>query len=670
VSLRTDPADVPDAPAPAAYVIGTAGHIDHGKSALVRALTGIDPDRLDEEKRRGMTIDLGFAHLDLPGGRRAGIVDVPGHERLIRTMLAGAGGMDLVLLVVAADEGVMPQTREHLDILRFLRPRGGLIVLSKIDLVDDAEWLALVEEDLRHLSTGTFLDGARIVRVSARTGAGLDHLVGTIGHCLDALTARSAEGPVRLPIDRVFTMTGFGTVVTGTLWSGRIRTGDALAVLPGGEAARVRQIERHGTRVDEVLAGSRAALNLVGAEREALARGAVLATPATLQPASLLDVRVALLPGAPPLAHLARLRFYLGTDEALCRIALLDRDRLAPGEEAPAQLRFERPVVAARSDRFVLRRYSPLTTLGGGEVLAADPPRRRRGAASAQTVAALAGAPGEAVLRQAVSARGLAGTTPEALSPVLAESAATLAERLRTLLASGDLLLIGGRLLAHEAVEGARERLVRLLEETHRGRPWRLGLPREEVRRRVLAEADDRLAGAVLDRFLASGVIGMTRGFVHLSGWDPRYAPEEARWREILLAAMADGRFAPPGLAEVETHPAGKTGGGPHGPRGEPSAFHIAAQSLQEEGTLIEAAPGIFFAAAVLEEIRERIVAHINRAGEITVAGLRDGLGTSRKYALALLEYFDGIRVTRRVGDRRVLAARTGGTPPATPRAQ
>ncbi|MBI3975495.1 MAG: selenocysteine-specific translation elongation factor, partial [Armatimonadetes bacterium] len=618
-------------PSSAPHVIGTAGHIDHGKSALVRALTGIDPDRLEEEKRRGMTIDLGFAHLDLPDGRRVGIVDVPGHERLIRNMLAGAGGMDLILLVVAADEGVMPQTREHLDILRFLRPRGGLIVVSKIDLVEDPEWLALVEEDLRRLTAGTFLEGAEMIRVSAKTGAGLEALVGALGRRLDALPGHPAEVAVRLPIDRVFTMAGFGTVVTGTLWSGRIRIGDTLAVLPDGGTARVRQIERHGERVEEVAAGSRAALNLVGIDRDHLERGAVLATPSTLRAAALLDAQVRLLPGSPPLAHLARLRFYLGTDEALCRLALLDRDRLAPGEEAPVQLRFERPVVAVRGDRFVLRRYSPLVTVGGGVVLGVDPPRRRRGTASAAALAALADASPVALLQAAIGARGLAGTTPDMLAPTLGERPEVLAERVKGMVESGAILQVGERLFDGTAVDAAAHRLLDLLQETHRRSPWRLGLPREEVKSRALAGADDRLAAALLDRLTQTGAVGITRGFVHLSAHRPALAPPEAELREAILQTIAAGGFAPPALAAVETQVVTAAAGVRPGLR--QAAFSTMVQSLQDEGKLVEVAPGILFASDVLEEVRRRVVAQIEGAGEITVAALRDALGTSRKYA-------------------------------------
>ncbi|HEY6102193.1 MAG TPA: selenocysteine-specific translation elongation factor, partial [bacterium] len=303
------------------YVIGTAGHIDHGKSALVKALTGIDPDRLEEEQRRGMTIDLGFAHFDLPGDRRVGIVDVPGHERLIRNMLAGATGIDLVLFVVAADEGVMPQTREHLDVLRFLPVRSGIVALSKIDLLPDPEWLALVRDDLATLMSGTFLQEAPIVEVSAKTGQGIEALRAAIDHALGGLPSRAVNAPTRLPIDRAFTMTGFGTVVTGTLWSGRIRSGENIELLPPGRVLRIRGIQSHGSQRDHAEAGSRVAVNLAGIEKGEVERGDVLATPGVFVPTTRIEVRVRLLPQAARLTQGTRIRFYLGSAEVFGRLS-------------------------------------------------------------------------------------------------------------------------------------------------------------------------------------------------------------------------------------------------------------------------------------------------------------------------------------------------------------
>ena len=639
----SNPAHPP--PPAASFVIGTAGHIDHGKSALVKALTGIDPDRLEEEKRRGMTIDLGFAHLDLPSGRRVGIVDVPGHERLIKNMLAGAGGIDLVLLVIAADEGVMPQTREHLDILHFLNLRQGLVVLNKIDLVEDPGWLLLVEEDIARLTAGTFLEGAPIVPASAKTGQGLDRLIAEIDRRLDGVLPRPVDGPMRLPIDRVFIMPGFGTVVTGTLWSGRVRPGDTLEVLPAGLTVRVRQVEQHGQRVEGVTAGSRTALNLAGVEREALDRGMVLASPGTLQPAALLDVRVRTVPGAPSLAHLTRVRLYLGAAEVFCRLALLDRERLAPGEEALAQVRLERPLVAVRGDRFVLRRYSPLATLGGGEVITVNPPRRRRGEQAVAVVASLLTADASTLVQTAVAERGLAGVTIEALAPAVAQRPEALAEVAARLVADGKVLQVRERLFDAGAVERATARMTELLTEAHRQAPWRLGVPRVEVKTRAFPGADDRLFAAVLERLAGTGAVGVTRGFIHLGTHQSSHTPEEQSTRAAIRRAIADGRFTPPPLEEV----AARLGAGPVSAR--------MVQALLEDGTLVEVAPGIVFAAEVLDDVARRVAAQIEASGEITVAQLRDTLGTSRKFALALLEYFDGIRLTRRVGDRRVLAA-------------
>src|SRR3989454_2179814 len=364
------------------FVVGTAGHIDHGKSALVKALTGIDPDRLEEEKRRGMTIDLGFAHFDLPSGRRAGIVDVPGHERLIKNMLAGATGIDLVLLVIAADEGVMPQTREHLDILRFLPVRTGIVVLNKIDLVEDPSWLALVKDDVKALVAGTFLQGAPVVELSAKTGQGIPELAKVMDQMLDRLPALQMDAPARLPVDRAFTMAGFGTIVTGTLWSGRIAVGDTLELLPQGKQVRARGVQSHGESVAAGIAGSRVAANLAGVEKKEITRGNVVWAPGVFKPTNLMDVRIRLLADAPVLPHLARIRLYLGSDEAIGRLSLLDRPRLEAGGSAVAQVRLETALVAATGDPFVIRRFSPLITAGGGEVIHAHPPRRRRGAAS------------------------------------------------------------------------------------------------------------------------------------------------------------------------------------------------------------------------------------------------------------------------------------------------
>lgn len=630
-------------PAAAGAVIGTAGHIDHGKSALVRALTGIDPDRLDEEKRRGMTIDLGFAHLDLPGGRRVGVVDVPGHERLIKNMLAGAAGLDLVLLVIAADEGVMPQTREHLDILRFLHVRRGLVVLNKMDLVTDPDWLALVEDDVRALCAGTFLDGAPVLRVSARTGAGLPELAGAIARALEDAPPRDVAGPARLPVDRGFTMEGFGTVVTGTLWSGRIRAGDVLELLPERREVRVRQLQRHGVAVDEARAGQRVALNLAGVGKDEVRRGDVLAAPRTIEPARVLDARIRLLRGAPSLPYRGRIRLYLGADEVIGRVRLLDRTRLEPADSAVVQLLLERPAVAVRGDPFVLRRYSPMTTIGGGEVIAAPAPLRRRGDAAAAEIAALETSGLGARVLAAVRAAGSAGTSVDALSPLLGEGRDRVAAEAEVLIDGAQVLAIRGRLFAAGAADGVRQSILRALAAYHRETPWRIGMPRDDLKTRAFEGGDDRLYGHVFDALAESGEIAVTGERVRVRGFVPARGAADEAAAAAVEGAYREGRYAPPDRAEVLARAADR------------SAAERMFQALLDEGILVDAGGGVVFHRAALADVETHVREHLARHGEITVASLRDLLGSSRKFTLALLEYFDARRVTRRVGDKRVL---------------
>ena len=644
--VRDPSVDAAPGTAPRRYaVVGTAGHIDHGKSALVRALTGTDPDRLLEEKRRGMTIDLGFAYADLPSGIRVGFVDVPGHERLIRNMLAGAAGVDLVLLVVASDEGVMPQTREHLDILRFLRIRRGLVVLNKVDLVTDPEWLDLVREDVAALCAGTFLEGAPILPVSARTGEGLPELVAALDRALGDLPPRDAEAPMRLPVDRSFTMAGFGTVVTGTLWAGRVKPGDVLVVLPAGREVRVRHVQSHGTPVEEARAGQRVALNLVGVAKEEVPRGSVLAPPGSFLPTQLADIRVRLLPTAPPLDHHARVRLYVGADEVIGRIRLLDRSRLGPGEEAVAQIRFERPAVVARGDPFVLRRYSPMTTIGGGEVIVANAPLRRRGAETAELLAREARSGFDAQVLSAIQRAGRTGTTVELVAQALAATRERVAAQVASLLEAGEVIQIRGRLFGRRVAEDLREAIVGTLERYHQATPWRGGMPREDLKVQSFGTGDDRLYGYVLEELQAQGGVVLRGDLVARRDFTPQRSGTEEAARRAIEEAYRQGRFTPPSPAEVLTSLPDRAAG------------ERMLQTLLDEGVVVEVGEDVLFHRDVLEEIRALVVAHIARHGEITVATLRDLLGSSRKYTVTVLEYFDALRVTRRIGDRRVLAA-------------
>lgn len=621
--------------------VGTAGHIDHGKSALVRALTGTDPDRLAEEQRRGMTLDLGFAHLDLPSGRRIGIVDVPGHEALIHNMLAGAGGMDLVMLVVAADEGAMPQTREHLDILRFLRIAGGVVVLSKLDLVTDPEWLAVVEEDLAAMVAGTPLEGAPVARVSSRTGEGLPQLVRTLDDLVARVPPRPSNGPVRLPVDRSFTMQGFGTVVTGTLWSGAIRPGDQLVILPHEREVRVRGVQVHGSAVPEARAGSRVAVNLVGVEKDEVRRGEVLATPGAFRATDRLDVRLRLLPSAPPLKQAARLHLHLGSAATVGRVALSDRAHLAPGDETLAQLRLEEPLVALHGDRFVVRRYSPTETLGGGVVLNASPGRRRRAQAAAALEAAnRSGA--EALVVSAVAATGSAGLPPGAAAAAAGVDEAGAAGAIESAVTTGLLVERGGRLFARSVLDDLRRSVEEALRAYHQRAPWRRGMPREDLKSRVAGGATDRLFDGVVGDLLAEGRVEIHRGLLALAGFEPVVPDADRRARDAVMTALVGGGVSPPSVDDLRRLAA-------------PDAVDRMLQALMDDGLVVAVASDLRFAASVVEQVRRMVVDTLRGDGEVTVATVRDRLRTSRKFALALLEFFDAARVTRRVGDRRVL---------------
>ncbi len=627
--------------------VGTAGHIDHGKSALVRALTGIDPDRLAEEQRRGMTLDLGFAHLDLPSGRRIGIVDVPGHEALIHNMLAGAGGLDLVMLVVAADEGAMPQTREHLDILRFLRSSGGVVVLTKIDLVSDPEWVAAVQDDLARLVAGTVLKDAPMVQVSARTGAGLPGLIATLDRLAAAVPSKPTDGPVRLPIDRSFTMQGFGTVVTGTLWSGTIRAGDQLTVLPDARDVRVRGVQVHGEAVPAASAGSRVAVNLSGIEKGEVARGDVLATRGAFRPTDRLDVRLRLLPGAAAVRHSSRLHVHLGAGATVGRVALVDRARLEPGAEGLAQLRLERPIVAVHGDRFVVRRYSPPQTLGGGGVLDASPPARRRGARTAEALEAVDQAGPAALVVAAVAACGQAGMVAADAAAAAGLEGPAAASALRAALADGRLVELGDRVFARSVADDVQRRIAEALQSHHQRMPWRLGMPREDLKSRVASGGGDRLFDAVLGELRRSGRIADPHGLIALAGHAPRVAEADQRLRAALLASIERNDASPPTLDDLHR-------------LGDRAAVDRMLQALIDDGVIVAVSPDLRFAAPAVERVRRIVVEMLQHGGDVTVATLRDRLQTSRKYALALLEYLDSVRVTRRVGDRRVAGPRAG----------
>lgn len=639
-------------------IIGTAGHVDHGKTALIRALTGVDTDRLPEEKQRGISIELGFAPLRLPSGRRAGVVDVPGHERFVHHMVAGAAGMDLVILVVAADEGIMPQTREHVDILSLLGIRHGLVALTKVDLVD-SEWLELVGEEVRRYLAGTFLGDAPIIGVSSVTGQGLEALRQELDRLLGRVPPRDPGGPVRLPVDRVFTAPGFGTVVTGTLVSGTVRTGDTVEVLPGGRQARVRQVQVHGERVEEAVAGQRVALNLAGLEHRRVERGQVVCTPGVFSSTSRLAGRLELLPGAAPLRSGTRVHFHLGTAEVSARVVLLDREELLPGAEGLARFRLEGEVVAARGDRFVVRSWSPLRTVGGGKVLAPHSWHRRYAAAhleslreleeegiSGEVLAALEG--GE-VLRTAEDLAGRSGL-----------GAAEVEANLTELLSQGRVVRISAPGETGGAAQwwGSATRLadlesraLHLLDGYHARHPARAGMPREELRQR-LGMADSRAFAALLAEWEGKGVLGTGGDRVWRAGFRPAAGGALGRARQLVVEKLTEGRFSPPlggELVEEVTR---------LGVAREDAADLL--EVLVREGEIVRITAELYLAAPVYRELEQMVREFLQEHGSMTAAQFRDLLGTTRKYAIPLLEHLDAVRFTRRLGDQRVLYGGAG----------
>ena len=626
-------------------VVGTAGHIDHGKTALVKALTGIDTDRLPEEKARGITIDLGFAFLEEPDGLTIEIVDVPGHERFVKNMLAGVGGIDLAMLVIAADEGVMPQTREHLAICSLLHIKAGLVALTKTDLVE-ADWLELVRDDVATLVRGTFLEGGPVVAVSAKTGQGLAELRAALRDLASRAQARVSDQLPRLPIDRVFTVKGFGTVVTGTLMVGRLGVDDRVEVYPRGVQAKIRGLQTHGHAVEGALAGQRTAINLQGLERAAIDRGDVVGLPGTLVPSVLVDGTLELLPDAPrPVKSRDRVRFHVGTSEVMARVLLLGQPELTPGESAFARFRLEAPVVALPGDRFVVRSYSPMVTIGGGTLLDIDPPRfKRKAPALAAHLALLQRGSPEEVVEEHVRHVGVSGARAAALSGRVPFGPDRLRALLRTLEAAGRVVAIDRDWFIHpESVARLRARVVAALGEFHGANRLRPGMSREELRSRAGA-ADERVFGAVLATLDAEGTVRIDRDKVRLASHEVRLDPAQQRIVERLEEEFLRAEAAPPSPQEAL---------GRAGAAGDED--HELFQVLVEGKKLVRVKESLFFHARALETIQDRLVTLLRERKEIGPGDVKDLLGISRKYAIPLLEYFDARRVTTRVGEKRVL---------------
>ena len=625
-------------------IVGTAGHIDHGKTALVRRLTGVDTDRLPEEKKRGISIDLGFAPLVTPAGVHVGIVDVPGHERFVKNMLAGVGGIDLVLMVIAADEGVMPQTREHLAIVQLLGVSRGVVVLTKRDLVE-REWLDEVARDVRALLAGSPLAEAPIVEFSALTGAGQEPLLAAIDAALTTATGRRTAEPARLPIDRVFTVEGFGTVVTGTLWRGMVRVGDALELLPGGHAVRVRRVQVHGATVEEARAGQRTAVAVHGVAKEQVARGDWLVAPASLRASSVLDVRFELLPDYPREWKAAtRVRFHLGASEIIGRLVLLEGTSLRAGSSALAQVLLEKPAVPARGDRFVVRSYSPSRTVGGGTVIEPVATRRRRRAGGLDSLAVHESGSLEARLleRLATEARPVATAL---LAQALGESEAGVGAALAGLVSAGEAVApVEGRWLAVARWSSAQETITQEVEKYCAKYPARYGVPKGELKSGLKSAVDATLFDAAFDALVAASTVAVRGERVRpaSSAWEPPAATMAALGR-VEAELEANGLAAPETAAWLA-----KLGAG--GPEVLSLGYFM--------GRLVRVSQEFTYTARQLEGLRTKLAAHFAKKPTLSVAEFKEIAGVSRKYGVPLMEHCDRVGWTVRGGDERKAGGR------------
>ena len=627
-------------------VIGTAGHIDHGKTLIVKGLTGVDTDRAPQEKARGITIELGFAFF----GDEATIIDVPGHERFVKTMVAGVSTIDIGLFVIAADDGVMPQSREHLDILDLMGVTRGVIVLNKVDMVEE-DWLDLVEEEIRDLVSGTGMREAEIIRVSALTGDGIDQLGDHLRRMIVETGARQDLGPFRLPVDRTFVVKGFGLVSTGTVLSGSLREGEMIEMLPSCRQIRVRGIQQHGELVEAVATGDRAAINLPGLEQSEIQRGDTLASPDFLQPTHMLDVTLKLLSSsARELAQRARVRFHIGTAEILARVVLLDREVLEQGDEALAQLRLESPVVAAWGDRFVIRRYSPPVTIGGGQVLESHP-RKRKAADEALEAQ-----------RQSLKTGDLAGAVEAKLRLVSDDfSSATelaggcgrgieeMSEILRQLESNGHAVIreVEHRVSAIHTVhwEVLTDAVHAGLKAYHAENPLKQGLRRQELRSLTARYVRQELFDRVLDHLAASGRIALKGSVVRARDHGIRFSPQEEELKKQIETEL---RRATPAVMPDATSLARQL-------KADEKGVVNVLNALQSLGTVAALEGGLLAHRSLVDSVRQQLMAHLQNHGEVTVAGFRDLIGSNRKSAMAFLSLFDREGTTERQGDVRVL---------------
>ncbi|WP_319550153.1 selenocysteine-specific translation elongation factor [Desulfogranum marinum] len=634
-------------------VLGTAGHVDHGKTSFIKALTGTDTDRLKEEKQRGITIELGFAHLDLPCGHRLGIVDVPGHEKFIRNMVAGAAGMDMVAFIIAADEGIMPQTKEHFDICRLLGVRNGIIILTKKDMVEP-DWLEMVEEEVRDFFVDSFLEDAPIIPVSSLTGEGINDVVALLDKNVRALDFQEEFGPFRMAVDRVFSMKGFGTVITGTSLSGRVSLGEEIMFYPGGLNAKIRGIQVHGQEVQLVEAGHRTAINLQGIEKEQINRGDVAATPGSLADSTLLDVKLHYLASLKKeLKNRAQVRVHVGTREIIGRVLLLDEDRLSPGSDANVQLILQEPVAVWPGDTFVIRSYSPITTIGGGSILNSAPRKRKRSGEkhreyNQRAFAIMSGTDDVERMLLFLDESGRAGITADALAVRLGIFGKKFKKLLQQPTSSGQIMVVESetqRLVSAPVFTQLKQQIIDFLKHYHQENPLKSGLDKEELRSQLQPPVDAKFLQYTLTSMTRKGDIEQTGAEIRLAGHTVTLQVDEQEMQQKIGSLYQKSGLTPPILKDVlatfDEFP--------------PQQIMQVFALLLEQKKLIKVNEALFFSADEVDKLGREVADFIRKEGEIDAPRFKQLTGLTRKFSIPLLEYFDKIKLTIRVGDKRVL---------------
>ena len=629
-------------------ILGTAGHIDHGKTSLIKALTGIDTDRLKEEKLRGITIELGFAWLDLPSGQRLGIVDVPGHEKFVKNMVAGASGVDLVALIIAADEGVMPQTKEHLDICNLLGVKHGLVVLTKIDTVDE-DWLEMVTDDVQRFLEGSFLEGAPIIPVSALTGQGLPQLLEALETLCEVVPERTSSGLFRLPVDRVFTMKGFGTVITGSLVSGKVRVGETVVIYPSGIQSKVRGVQVHGQKADQATASMRTAINFQGIDRAAIARGDVVGGVNTLKPSYMVDGLLLYIPSnEKALKNRTKVRFHTGTSEILGYAILLDRDELSPGETTVAQFRFDSPVAVVKDDRFVIRSYSPVRTIGGGHILNPIPRKHKRFKEQLVTeLKGLAESPPGEIIAYHVKESGISGLPFSELRLMTNLSEKDLGENLQHLLSQRAIVQVDreNRTFIHGSVfDELRQKTIKALEGYHKDHPLKAGMSKQRLMSTLSPWLSNKLFSLLVQDLTKSNTVIQEKEIMRLSEHKVALGADEKDIRHRIERAYLESGLQPPYFRDLVAS------------LGENSAHKKEIlMHMLEEGTLVKVKEDLYFHRRVIDDLKNGLVSYLKANGEIDTPQFKEMTGVSRKYTIPLIEFFDATKITIRIGDIRRL---------------